>query len=165
VSNAPLDISISPADLAKFRRLTKELSRIGGGSALRKELRTALRKVALPANQRAKVAARALPAKGKAQTTGLRRSIARNVRTSIRATGQPSVKVYVSKAGLGNKAALPRLTNLGKWRHPVWGMDVWVDQESSAGWFDNTMRDCSPLIRAEIINVSKWLEGRLSGNV
>jgi len=86
--------------------------------------------------------------------SGLRDAVARAHRVAIRASGRPtaSVRIKVERNLMpADQRELPRYLNKGKWRHPVFGnTDVWVNQTSTAGWFDNTLRKHGPRVAAEI---------------
>ena len=83
-------------------------------------------------------------------TPGLRASVARATRVSVRTTGRRAgVAIRASKLGMprGFRNAPKRLNAKGGWRHPVYGRDVWVSQLGKPGWFDDTIAKFKPAAR------------------
>lgn len=121
-------------DLAKMAKAFRSLE---DGKEIRKEFTKALRVGTKPAVAAAKAAALGLPAAGR-KSTGLRRRLARAIGAEIRLGGkQAGIRVRVRRTAMGDQASLARVTNDGRWRHPVYGQrTVWVTQTSDQGWFD-----------------------------
>jgi hypothetical protein len=147
-------------------RLAKALRKEGDAKEIRKQLTKGLRDGTKPAVAKVKSEALSLPAKGESPNH-LRRKMAKATGTQVRTGGRDAgVKVRVSRARMGNQAALARVTNKGPWRHPVYqrrgAKPVWVTQRSKAGWFDNANRSTSRVVRREIKNVMDGIEKRLS---
>lgn len=72
---------------------------------------------------------------------GLRATIARSIGVVVRLTAnQPGVRIRVDVSKLpADQKNLPQALNKAKFRHPVYGEDVWVDQTGKAGWWDRTI--------------------------
>jgi hypothetical protein len=140
--------------------LARKLKQVGDGRVVPREFRKALRKAGLPALAAGKNAARSLPSRNTGKSD-LRRNMARAMVMRISVTGEPQMKIGVAKKTLGTQRNLPKLTNQGTWRHPVFGRDVWVVQSSVPGWFDDVMRAQASNVTREIENVMKDFERRI----
>jgi hypothetical protein len=161
-----LEIVTKPANL---RAISAQIKRVGGAPEVRKRLMTGLRAGAAPASKRVKVAALTLPAKGTGKSTGLRRLMASAVGVQVRASGRdPGVRVRIARSRMGSKAALPKVTNEGVWRHRVFARpgkrQVWVLQRSRKGWFDNTLVASAPPVRIALKKVIDGIEKDLGSH-
>lgn len=142
-------------DLA--RRLRK-----AGRADLRKELTKGIRRPAAEVAREAKRNVLALPARGR--STGLRRRVARTVRTTVRTSGSGvGVRVWSDPKKMpGGQGNLPAHMNTGRWRHPVWGdRESWVTQTIEPRWFDRAAEAKAPQARKEILQVLKDIRRRL----
>jgi exonuclease VII large subunit len=158
----PVEVTLAPStarELATLRKKLKEASK-----ELTRDMNRALKLAAKPALTAGKQAARDLPSRSVGQRRDsqgrfakdarprLRAEIARAMRTKISTQrGETTLRVVVPKRPLGDRGRLPQLMNRGTWRHPVYGnRDVWVDQRSRAGWFDEAMRSVTPQVKKDV---------------
>lgn len=137
MGNAPIFVSIDGAQ--KLKRLSKELR--GAPKELRRELRREIKQAGKPVVTDVRRAARAVnvtSTKGGTarpdKSTGLRDAVARATGLSITSRG---IRIKISSKRLA-KTHAPNLAKyldfapFGKfrrWRHPVFGKDVWVQQK------------------------------------
>lgn len=85
--------------------------------------------------------------------SGLRETIARATASQIQVSASSArVRVRVRRAGMpADQRTLPHRLNKGRWRHPVFGnREVWAEQTSKPGWFDETLREHGEAVRDEI---------------
>lgn len=156
-----IQIRISPTSQRDLARVSKKLRMVGAPKEIRRELVSGMREAAKPAERDVKSEARTLPAHG-GQSTGLRRRIANAVSIKARTGGRSAgVKLRVSRARMGDQAALPHRMNKGSWRHPVFDTGTWVKQESRAGWFDRTARGHRGTVRQRLKRVIDGIERKL----
>jgi hypothetical protein len=142
--------------------MARRLREVTNGPQLRREMTKALRQGTRPAVVGVRAAALSLPAKH--PSSGLRRDMAAAVSVQVRTTGnQAGVRVRIPRRRLGSKAALPRVTNRGVWRHPVFGdRGTWVTQTSQRGWFDRAAAAAAPQVRRALDQVIDDLDRKLS---
>lgn len=153
----------SPRTRRDLKRVSKKLRRTGNPASIRIRLTRGLRSAVRPALQRVKSEALSLPARGGQSKNKLRQQIARATRMQVRTSRQPEVNIVVPKKHMEtSQQNLPKLTNRGQWRHPVFGGDVWVVQESRKGWFDNTLKKERPLVHLKIKRVINKIERDVS---
>ncbi|MGI5288027.1 hypothetical protein ACQEVF_32445 [Nonomuraea polychroma] len=128
----------------EWRELNRRL-RHAGEKGLTRELRKAVREAAKPGRDAAKLAARAIPAKGP-RSRGLRRRMARGV--GIQATGTRVRIVTRMPAGM---EMLPRGFDTEKgWRKPLFGdRERWFQQPGHP-WFRSTIAKTAPKAREEM---------------
>jgi hypothetical protein len=93
---------------------------------------------------------------GKSQANrnhGLRATIARAIQVKITYAGnRVGVRLRVDGTKLApDQRTLPMALDKPKFRHPVFGQDVWVDQTGKARWWQDTVYKHAPEIRAEMI--------------
>lgn len=90
-------------------------------------------------------------------------AIARGVTTQIRLTGRAAgVAVKAKKSGMPrNFPNAPKRINAKKFRHRVYGRDVWVDQVGNPGYFDDPLRRDHALYRAACIKAMEATAARL----
>lgn len=134
----------------ELRAMAARLRRSSDPRRMRAEMMNGLKEGVKPAVTRSKAAALALPSSGRS-STGFRRKLARTINTQIRTGGKDAgVRVRISKARMGSQAPLVKATEIGRWRHPVYGnRNAWVTQRSRRGWFDDANRySGSPVRRA-----------------
>jgi hypothetical protein len=140
---------VEPADPAKLRRILSELNGLADGRKVRGELRKALRKGAGGAMRRSKARVRSLPTRTQ-RHSGLRASVARATTVQVRLTGDPLVRVRISKRALGARSNLPRWMNMGEPNHGDW-----------RGWFDDEMTASKADVEREVKAVIATFERRL----
>lgn len=154
-----LRVQVTGAD--DLRKASRKIREAANPREVRKELTQALKQSTAPAVADAKVAALAIPAKGRA-STGLRRRMARGVTAQVKTGGRtPGVKVRISRRVMGKQAPVPMLMNEGQWRHPVFGEDTWVEQRGDKNWFDNVIDRHKRGVRAGIKRAIDELERKL----
>lgn len=148
---------------ADLKRLSRQLKTSGNPKQVRKDLTKGLRQGAKPAVVAVKAAALALPDKLGNTSAGLRRRMAASAGVQVRTAGKtPGVRVRISRARMGDKAALAKVTNQGKWRHPVYGNRLkWATQTSRAHWFDQASASAAPAVRRALKRVLNDIEHKL----
>jgi hypothetical protein len=130
------------ADAARIKRVAAALRRIDG--SLPAELRQQLREAAAPLVSRAKARVRAVPARTQ-HRSGLRRRIARGIRSEVASSRNPRVAVSVRMQDPAEKNIPGYIDRKSGWRHPVFGnRHVWVRQETGGSFFAETMREGKP---------------------
>ena len=146
-----------------LRKITKKLRKSGDARVIRKRLLAGLKDGVQPAVAKSKAAALALPAKPGGKSTGLRKKLAKVIGPQVRTSGRdPGVRVRISRSRMGEQAALAKVTNIGRWRHPVHGdRKVWVTQTSKAHWFDDANRYSGPPVRRALGKVLTDIEREL----
>jgi hypothetical protein len=133
-------------DTKTLRLLVSALKRESDGKELVKDLVRNLRTVAEPAAAAAKASILSMESHHESMP-GLRASIARATKVSVRTTGKRAgVAIRTSKLGMprGFRNAPKRLNSKKGWRHPVFGQDRWVSQVGKPGWFDDTIAAFKP---------------------
>lgn len=120
-----------------LRRVHRNLSRMANGKQLRKRFVKEVRAELRPVAAEVKGAYRSAPSKGgrrrPAGRVPLRRALARATTTQVRTTGRDvgivlRVDGRKMPEGLGGVPAMYEQRR--RWRHPVFGQDVWVTQDS-----------------------------------
>jgi hypothetical protein len=137
------------ADPKSLRLLVSALKREADGKGLVRDLVRNLRAVAEPAAAAARASVLSMESHH-GSTPGLRASVARATRVSVRTTGKRAGVAIRAKKLTGTRGfrnAPKRLNARGGWRHPVYGRDVWVDQMGQPGWFDDTISKFKPAAR------------------
>jgi hypothetical protein len=97
-------------------------------------------------------------------TRPLRASIAQAVRISVRTTGNPGAKVWLDKALLPPDIPMGLVNRLneGRVRHPVFGnRRRWTQQNTTALWWDKTVRSHQDRITREVARVADDVRRRL----
>jgi hypothetical protein len=84
---------------------------------------------------------------------GLRATVARATRIEASAGGRTArLRIRVNRNMLPpDQRKLPRHLNRGKWRHPVFGSDRWVEQTVKPGYFDRPTASGGPRIRTAAV--------------
>lgn len=123
--------NITGAD--QFNSLSKAL-KAAGRKDLRTETNKGLQKAVKPLTPKTREAAKSQLPKRK----GLAAKVAKAPQRVKVSTGKdPGVRLVVGKNG-----SAARGTNRGKFKHPTFGnREEWVEQETEAGWFDETVKD------------------------
>jgi hypothetical protein len=159
-------MSVNASDI---KALARDLKVLGDGH-MAKDLYRELRQAGLPIVDDIKAAVLAIPSKSDSATTdarsrramarygkskarnktiakfdrkaGLRETIARAVKQSVSASGG-TITIKVDADMLpNNQRMLPwDLEGVSRWRHPVYGHDVWVTQPSHPFFFATVDRD------------------------
>jgi hypothetical protein len=156
------EVYLSPSTARELAALRKKLR--AAGNELSRDMNRSLRLAAQPALVAGRAAARDLPSRSTGQRRDsrgrytvdtrprLRAEIARAMRTKISTQrGETMLRIAVPKKPLGNRGRLPQLMNRGAWRHPVMGnREVWVDQRSRAGWFDDAMKSVTSQVKKDV---------------
>jgi hypothetical protein len=156
-------MSVQVTGAEDLRALTRRVRTASNPKQVRKDLTKGLRLGTKPAVAAVKTAANSLPATGR-KSTGLRRRMASATGAQIRLTGATAgVRVRISRARMGDQASLPRVTNDGRWRHPVYGTNTWVTQTSQRGWFDGANRSKAREVRASLQQVADDIEKKIRG--
>jgi hypothetical protein len=154
-----VEISVTGAE--EFGALAKRL-RQAGRKDLRLELTRAVREAGKPVKDAAKANVLALPAHGP-KHTGLRGRVARTVKLSVRTSGGGAgARISAGPAGT-DVGRLARHMNKGRWRHPVYGHDVWVTQTMPPGWFDRATEHAAPKARREIADAMRRIRQQIEG--
>lgn len=133
-------MTIHSDDLA---RLSKILKQRADGKELRKELAANLRKASEPARDAARANIMQMPSGGLPhEGEPLRDAISRRIVTEARLSGRSTgAKVKAKRRGMPRQFEhAAKRTNREKWRHQVFGKDVWVDQVGRPHWFDDAMK-------------------------
>lgn len=153
-------VEVTGAD--DLRRVSAQLRGVADGKAMRRDLTTGLRKATRPAVASVKAAALSLPAKGPARSGGLRARMARAASAQVRSGGRnPAVKVRISRAAMGDKAAPGKLMDTASWRHPVFGRGS-VTQRGVPGWFERANQRQAGTVRTEMKAVLDRIENNLA---
>lgn len=162
-------LELSTSNTARdLRALSAQLRKSGDAKTIRKKLNKGLREGTKPALTATKKAALNLPSTGKSRTN-LRKNMAAASGTQVRASGRdPGVRVRIARKRLEktNQASLAKVTNIGRWRHPVHARPgrprVWVTQESTPGWFDKANQYSARPVRRELKAVLDGIEKELT---
>lgn len=154
--------------------------RAAGGREVQQNLARRIRRAAEPTRDELQRAIRGTPIRGTGgagrrrrrggadgrahRVTGLRESIARAIRISVRTTGRPGARVWIDRSLLpADQRSLPNRIEDGRWRHPVFGnRSVWTTQYGRA-WWAPTLRRMEPRMRAEVERVLDDTRRRLGG--
>ncbi len=168
-----IQLSLEQGDLAKLSAILKVAE---NGAQLRADLLTELRAVISPAADEAKSNIRGLTPSPRAKhtkkgiaggdATSLTDAIARGVTTQVRLTSSAGKAVGVSvkakKTGMPrNFVNAPKRFNAAKFRHRVWGREVWVDQVGRPQWFDGPMQSHKAEYRAACIAAMQRMAQRI----
>ena len=168
-----IQLSIEQRDLA---RLALALKTAENGAELRRDLIAELRAVIKPAADEAKSNVRGIATSPRAkhtkkniaggEATSLGDAVARGVGTQVRlASGggkAVGVTVKAKKSGMPrNFINAPKRLNAQKFRHKVFGRDVWVDQIGRPQWFDGPMKSRKSEARAACIAAMERMAQRI----
>jgi hypothetical protein len=149
-----------------LKRLSKDIRTVGNAKKIRKDLTAGLRTGAKPAVARVRGAALSLPAHSRGHSD-TRRLMAAATRSQVRTAGKEAgVTVGINRRKMADRAAMPKVTNDGHWRHPVFKREgraaVWVTQYSVRGWFDRAVKSAAPGVQRECKKVLDQIEKALS---
>jgi hypothetical protein len=138
-----------------------------------------IRRAAEPVQRDLQATVRALPIRGQGtgsgprrdrradgrahRVAGLRETIARAIRISVRTTGNPGARLWIDRSRIPpDQRSLPERLDEGRWRHPVFGnRRRWVTQYA-APWWGVTIRRHETRMRAAVARVLDDVERRLS---
>lgn len=123
-----------------LRVVSAKLRKAGADKAVRRSFSRNLRATAAPMVPAVRASIAAIPVKGP-KSTGLRGRLQKATRIKVRTVGKSaSVQILVDPAKMPDgQKALPQYMEgtegHTRWRHPVYGHDVWVTQPSHPYFF------------------------------
>ena len=139
------------------------------GKALRKDLMVKLKMAVEPAVAEVAGKLRAIPHESAVKSSPpLGSYLEARVKPQVRLSGKSTgVRVRVAKTpALRGFTHAARYLNRGRWRHRVYGRDVWVTQQSPIpGYFDRTLRDGKRAYRKAIIAALDDMSRRIDRKV
>lgn len=171
----PRDFYISGAP--GLRELARRC-RAAGRADLRTSMTRRIRSAAQPAVDDLRAAARAVPIRGSGssgrrradaganarngRTAGLRETIARAIKLTIRTGGNSAgARIFVNKDLMPpGQRNLPEHTN-SRWRHPTFGHSPWTNQYGQAWWWPTLRRhqdDMRTRVRRVLDDVANRLD-------
>jgi hypothetical protein len=145
----------------QLRSLSRDLKQQADGKRVNRQLVTELRRAVRPMARAAKAGALTLPSKEQNLRRGrpsLRAELSRAVSTQIKTTGKRAgVRVFVNPKRMPDgKKSLARymegVPGWQRWRHPVFGHDVWVRQQPHP-FFTSATRPAEREARQAVNNV------------
>lgn len=138
------------------------------GKALRKELANNLKDAVHPGVSAVQGKLRAIPSSRASGSPALGSYLAARVKPQVRLTGRSTgVAIRIGKTPkLRGFAMAARRLNRQKWRHRVFGKDVWVEQESPIeGYFDETLQAHKAEYREAVIKALESMARRIAERV
>jgi hypothetical protein len=141
---------------ADLREISKKLRRMDNPE-IKKRFRRELRKAAAPLVPAVRAAIADIPTTGD-RHTGLRKRLQKATRLKVKTTGREAgVSILVDPKKMpDHEKSLPQaMEGLKRWRHPVFGHDVWVTQEPSPYFF----RTVRPLGVSSRVAVNRVVDG------
>lgn len=137
-------------DLARLSADLKSAAR----NDLRKEMLAGIRKVTRPAIAAVRVSAEVrLPRRG-----GLAHEVASSRIVARTTSSSRSAGVRISRpVGAG-------LDRTGKFRHPVYGTDTWVEQQTDREWFTRPLELLEPTVQAAMRRVLDDIARKLAAD-
>lgn len=157
-----LSFTVEQEDL---RRVAKAIRAEEDGKQLRKELIAEIKEVLTPPLGEVRAAVLSmetggLPHEGEPLRTAIANQTIIEVRTGGKATG---ASIKAKRKGMPRGFAnAPKWTNRTKWRHPVYGRDVYVDQVGKPRWFDETIREHRQEFRSKVARVIQSMARRIA---
>lgn len=153
----------------EWARVSKAFQRAAGDKSLLHSVRGEVRQVAdahaAVARKAVKGAAPSSRTSGHKAKERLGNRIARAVAVSVKLTGRTQMVALrvMAKKMPGGQGNLPGYTTgAGRWRHPVYGRDVWVSQPGWGDWWGPVAarfgRAASSAVGAGIDRVAKRLD-------
>lgn len=91
--------------------------------------------------------------------TGIRERIARAVRLKL-TTGRRAGLRFETIPVPGEEN-MPRHVDKGRWRHRVYGHNVWVNQQAEPGWWTGTVRAAVPGLRIRVLSIFERIAAKL----
>lgn len=132
------------------------------GEPLRNDMQRTIRELPIRAEPR-KAGSRGGPSP---TTRPLRATIAEAVRLSVRASANPGARVWIDRSALpSDLRGMPSAMNTpnGRIRHPVFGnRRRWANQWTTPLWWDKTVAEHLPRMRAEVARVLDDVQRQLS---
>lgn len=150
--------------------------RAAGHENIRSSMQRRIRRAAEPLRDDLQRTMRSLPIRAEPRRSGshggpspttrpLRATIAGAIRISVRTASNPGARVWVDRSALPRditSGVLARL-NEGRLRHPVFGnRKRWVTKWADSGWWDDTVRQHTPRMNAEVARVLDDVRDRLT---
>lgn len=137
---------------ADLRDVSRRLRAAGDGEVTR-QFRKELRAAAAPFVPAVRAAIDAIPVKGTAGSTGLRKRLKKAVTLRVRTTGKNAqVSVFMSTAKMpsGEKSLPAMMEGTKPWRHPVFGDDENWKQQESHPYFFRVVRGMGPAAKLAV---------------
>lgn len=159
-----VELSVEQDDL---RRLVAALSELSDGKALRRELAKNLRDAVRPVVPEIQRGLMAVHSVGHGDGS-LRSTVAKGVTVAARLTQRSTgatIKVKRTPGLRGFSTAGRLLNRSGGWRHPVFGMDVWVAQKGNPGYFNNPINARRDQLRRAVVNAMEDMATRIATRV
>lgn len=138
-------------------RVTRELRRMDDKELL-KRFRRELRSAARPLVPAVRASIRQIPSKRPYTAAGLRGQMSRATALEVKTTGRQAaiiIRVDGRKMPAGMRSVQSYMEGerpYHRWRHPVFGHDVWVQQKPNP-YFYRVMRMAGPLARRAVNKV------------
>lgn len=151
--------------------------RAAGNENLRASMQRRIRSAAEPLANDLRSAVRSLPVRGSGgggrrtdaraagrggRTAGMRETVARAIRISVRTSGSPGARIWIDKSLLPNGMRnLPAKLDEGRWRHPTFGHSPWATQYAQP-WWNVTIRRHEARMRAQVARTIDDVQNRLN---
>lgn len=151
--------------------------RAAGNESLRASMQRRIRAAAEPLANDLRSSVRSLPVRGSGgggrrpdpraasrggRVAGMRETVARAIRISVRTSGSPGARVWIDKSLLPHAMRnLPALMDSGRWRHPTFGHSPWSTSYAQP-WWDVTVRRHEARMRAQMSRVINDVQNRLN---
>lgn len=147
-----------------LKRLSRQLRQLND-TELKKRMSRELRAAAKPLVPRVRAAARQIPSQRGYRADGLRGALSRAVKVEVKPTGrQVGVRIRVDGRKMpDHMKSLPQYIegNKPRWRHPVYGKDVWV-QQNPKPFFYKALTVAGPIAQAAAQRVLDGIERDLA---
>ncbi|MEW2300280.1 hypothetical protein AB0958_09895 [Streptomyces sp. NPDC006655] len=137
-----------------LKRISREL-RAMDDKEIKKRFRKELRAAAAPMVPAVRAAIRQIPSKRGYSADGLRARMAAATKLEVRTVGKDAgvrIRVDGRKMPDKQKALQSYMEGLKRWRHPVFGSDVWVQQKPHP-YFFRTVDPMGARTRVKVITV------------
>lgn len=163
MASGELEVTVDDQAIKDLMRVVR---READGKQLRKDLIAELKSAVSPGVSAVQGKLRSVPHRSATQSKPpLGSYLASRTKVQVRLSGRsPGVKVRIGQTPniRGFKMAARRL-NRQKWRHRVYGTDVWVDQKSPIpGFFDDTLAEGRSRYRAGVVSALESMADRLT---
>jgi len=160
---AVVEITGDGRELQALARLMRKES---DGAALRKDLAANLRVAVEPGVSAVQGRLRSIPHTSAAEPSpAMGTYLAARVKPQVRFSGRKTgVAIRIAKTPrLRGFAFASRRLDRGSWRHPVFGHDVWVEQQSPIpGYFEDTLAEGRERYRAAVLEALSKMSRRLT---
>jgi hypothetical protein len=152
--------------------------RSAGGPRLRQNFARRIRRAGEPLKSDMQRTIRTLPIRAEPRKSGsrggpsptsrpLRATVANAVRLSVRTGANPGARIWVDRSALPSDLRnMPWVMNSsnGRIRHPVFGNKRrWVNQWTTPLWWDKTVQQHTPRMRAEVGRITDDVRRSLGG--